>query len=471
MQYATEKAFRIRGALWGLTFVPPVLVAIFIANVGFLIFEYYDVAYLYSFVFHFSFVLTFVWIFNTIQPPINRTAFFVVGVLVAYPIFGFFVLFASALATLMEATRRLNLRRAALFALVILVIPGVFAPIYLASAPNSTYLFVAGFPRESPIYTEYSLAPIYAVLVFYALAAVYSALIAARAKSQSSAQDVPNAIGKASAVFSALTIVAALGAAVYFSYSGQNYFALLKVARSLDREDWKTLLAEEAKVGHPVNPLISARLLALDRTRQLADAAFLRPLDPSRTPILEQISTSCMCGDRILYEHGAVNLAMRSAMNNFVSKRERSTWALKTLALCAITVDNRNLAERYLFRLQGTLFHRVQAVEFATFVKQTSAESPRPGYNLATLHNDAATKTVERLAPQFAAVRNRIPTVDKYAPPQCVDNMIYFQTQSDEISRVPLPERENLLALLLVMRDLPTFYNYFDGYLAEKARG
>ncbi len=268
------------------------------------------------------------------------------------------------------------------------------------------------------------------------------------------------------ATISALALLTLALVAVRVSFYTPDFAALCGIARALDREDWEKIVRLESTVAAPSNPTITARVLAQARLGRLADELYLRPIKPTRPPQHFQTSTFCMTGDRLLYEFGAVNPAMRVASNNYVVKRERSAWAASTLALCNVVEDRRAVAERYLYRLQGTLFHRTKAAESAAYLDLRSAEkSPfTPYLRRASLSDER----LAELDASFAAVRAQKPTVDDFATTRCVDHIRYQLVQTDDLARRPLPERETRLATLLLMRDLPTFARFFDAYLAEK---
>ncbi|MBR4835326.1 MAG: hypothetical protein IKU86_13505, partial [Thermoguttaceae bacterium] len=267
-------------------------------------------------------------------------------------------------------------------------------------------------------------------------------------------------------LISALVVLTLAVAVVRFSFYNPDFGALCRIARALDREDWEEIVRLEAPLAEPSNSVIDARILALSRLGRLGDELYLRPLVPARSPQLVQTASFGMCGDRILYEFGAVNPALRAATNNYVTKRERSAWAAFTLALCNVAEDRRAVAERYLYRLQGTLFHRARAAETAAYLNARSAETSTftPYLRLAPLSDERRAE----LDASFAAVRAQKPTVDGFFPNRCVSHSRYYLVQTDDLAKRPLRERETRLATLLLMRDLPTFAEHLDGYLLEK---
>ncbi len=523
IEWATARVFGFRGYLAPLAFVPSALLSIQITQVNYFIFEWFDVAFLFSFVINYSFLLTFLVVFNALRSPRARATFLTIGVLVAYPIFGFFALAAGIFALVKDAAQETaptnpakspnskktflptNPREKRLVAfLFVLAVPALYQSVYAETTPTFRRAYVAGILEETVLLKEFTTDLLYwffgaATFAFYVVASAVDFLCERRrgAKSVETPQKTQNAQTRRASrraqkaqtsqseqiseiapkkrpillrteVVSTILLAAIAVGTVRFSFFPQNFAVMLKVARVLDREDWETILREEARVPHPINPLISARILAQTQTGRLGDEVFTRPLNPKRSPQLETVGTNGMCGDRILYEYGAVNLARRAATNAFATKRGRSVWATTTLALCAVADDRRAVAERLLYRLQGTLFHRARAVELATFLRETSAEKSEFADYLTTLTGDAAIACVEKWEPKIAAVRARRPLDDELTSGRVVDYIRYFHVQNDDLSRRPLQERETLLATLLLMRDLPTFAKFFDGYLAEK---
>ncbi len=510
IQYGTERLFRLNGRLFPLSFVPSALLATQITEVGYYVFEYFDVAFLFSFVFQYSLVLAFVFLFDALKSERARTAFLALGVALCFPIFGVFALLAAFFCLLKEATRNADAasapkrrRRLAALALWTLAVPSLYWPLFSGTARTLGSLYVAGLTEETVSQRDTATDQIYAaflgaILAFFVAAALLDALrrTAERrdatpkkakrserplkpASSRRSTKKAQNAQASqaaqparpafpldSTAAISALALLTLALVVVRLSFHTPDFAALCGIARALDREDWREIVRLDATVAAPSNPTIAARILAQSRLGTLADEAFLRPLVPTRPLQHYQTTTFCMLGDRILYEFGAVNPAMRAASNNYVVKRERSSWAAFTLALCNVAEDRRAVAERYLYRLQGTLFHRGRAEELAACLRARSAEkSTFAPYLRSTRLSD---ERLAELDASFAAVRAQKPRFDDFATSRCVDHVRYQLVQSDDLAQFPLPERETRLVTLLLMRDLPTFARYFDAYLAEK---
>ena len=530
IQYGTERLFRFNRRLFPLSFVPSALLTIQIAGIGYYVLEYFDVAFIFSFIFQYSFVLIFALLFDSLSSSRARTAFLATGLAVCFPVFGAFSLLAAAICLLKEATRPLDAsdsapkrrRRLALLALWTLAVPTLYWPIFSGSARTLGDLYVAGLveglvAQRDPISQRIYDALLVAIFVFFLAAALLDALRRVATPKTSGGPVETSALSSqperptqpstprsskptrkkrtlktpspaptpqdaqtsptpqtarsafsldSSATIAALSLLTLAICVVRFSFYTPDFGALCGIVRALDREDWEAILRLEAPLAEPSNPTITARILALSRLGRLADELYLRPLDPARSPQLIQATTFSLGGDRILYEFGAVNPARRAATNNYVVKRERSARAAFTLALCNVAEDRRAVAERYLYRLQGALFHRAQAAELAEYLNVRSSEkSPFTTYLKRVPLSE---KRLAELDASFAAIRAQKPTVDNFSTNRCVDHARFQLVQLDNLAERPLPERENRLASLLQMRDLPTFARFLDGYLAEK---
>ncbi|MBQ8286215.1 MAG: hypothetical protein IJZ10_07925, partial [Thermoguttaceae bacterium] len=295
-----------------------------------------------------------------------------------------------------DANRR---KRLAFFALWTLAVPTLYWPLFSGTARSLGALYVAGLTEETVSQRDTATDQIYAaflgaILAFFVAVAVLDALRRTAESSRSDA-DVLNYLESmrrrgrsaqplqsaqpasprrstqkskraekaqtpetsptaqtaqtarpafsldSTATISALALLTLALVAVRVSFYTPDFAALCGIARALDREDWEAIVRLEATVAAPSNPTITARVLAQSRLGRVADELYLRPLAPTRPLQHYQTTTSCMCGDRFLYEYGAVNPALRVASNNYVVKRERSAWAASTLALCNVAEDRR----------------------------------------------------------------------------------------------------------------------------------
>lgn len=508
IQYSFEKLCGLRR--WGffLSFVPPCLLAIQITNVNFFLFERFDTAYLFGFTFSYVFALAFALVYDSLKTPRSRTVFFVAATLLTFPVFGFFTLLASFLCLLKETPRlarsetssekesvkkpaskepgkgRRNgkprnpqVERFELLALFALLVPVLYWPFFSNTTPTLRYMYAAGLWEESALTQgrETSTSVVFNLCSTLTLTTIILAAIADAFRSRKAARSLKS--GKARpesrkrfnvrVVFSCVLTILVCSITVNASFASPNFLMLLKIARALDKEDWNGVLTAESRIATPSNPAITARTLALARQNRLADEIFARPVYPKTSPQLQTVQTFGMCGDRMLYEFGIVNGAERAAFNNYVAKRERTYWGLKTLALCAIADGRRSLAERYLYRVRKTLFHREFAEEMLDYLAQNDAVHG-PYAHYSTPRRKTSEKRLSEIAESVDAVRKLLPLEDKLEASETVNSILYGMLQHEDLSRRELPEQENRLAFLLLMRNLPAFGKNFDEYVKQK---
>ncbi|MBQ9370990.1 MAG: hypothetical protein IJU03_02250 [Thermoguttaceae bacterium] len=528
--YATAKLFHLHGWNLPLAFLPSLTLLAQITSVNYYLFERIDVAYVYSFTVKTSYMLAFALGVTRIASKRARLIALTLVFLATYPIFGFFALFAAFLCLLDELTRetsltltdatsggvqtetlerqmdrRENVKSAAkrknrtrekskitpktepkkstvetrrqrrnegtlLLALAVLVSPSFFWLLYRNVVPNFPAMFTAGLWEESTLVAGRDPATHFlltlATLALIVILGVFCVSTSLWRKTRK--RNMNERSSKLAISVSILLIVGLCLLAMKLSYYSVNFRAMLGVARALEEKDWERVLELEAKVAAPINPLINARNLALARLDRLADEVFLRPLTPKSSPQLEAVSSFGMCGDRILYESGLTNAAERVAFNNYVTKRDRSRWAVKTLALCSIADGRYALAERYLYILQGTLFDDgfvdVALSHIASVVKE-----PTPYSHYVNARRQPSEAELAQFAKGLEEVRKRAPLIDELASSETVNHSLYGAIQNDDLSLRDRKEQENRLAFLLVMRHLPTFAKYLDVYLENVA--
>ena len=502
IQYGSEKLFRLNR--WGLflTLLPSCILAIQITNINFFIFESFDVAYLFSFTFNYAYVIGFVILFESIKRPTLRTIFLVAGILLTYPVFGFFTLLASLLCTLKELSRVLfskeipgqseksvvknkrrffqkqklsKIERIELLILFTLIVPVVYWPLYAETTPSLRHMYVAGLREESVLTQGREISTnliftlcITLVLSFFLLAAVLDLLRSRKALKSSPTLPLESHRAYALRIGTTFVMLLALcSGAVFLSFSSPNFLMLLKIAQALDKEDWEAILHAEAQIVTPSNPAVTARHLALSRLNRLADEAFIRPVFPKESPQLKIVTTNSMCGDRMLYELGLTNGAERAAFNNYVAKGGRTYWALKTLALCAIADGRHSLAERYLYRIRKTLFHKTFANEALDYLARYGNNS-RTFDEYVKASNTTSEKRISEFAKSVELVRELAPLTDVLLAPDNMNAVYYSLLQNEDVSKRSLKEQENRLTYLLIMRHLPKFGKFFDEYAKMK---
>lgn len=521
LQYGTEKLFNLRGLMWTISLSPVVLLTLVTTTSNYFFFEWIDISYVYSFTFNFSFSLFLALVYNSINQTKIRIFILVCAFIITYPAFGFFTILGAFFCVLKELQKSFwwnmevsshqhclpskvkkdvnqkQREKCEFIILFILLAPSTYWFAFSDSTPNFYRLYTAGLWEESTLTqgregTQTNLfSPFLKLLqgkilnaetesnqlmefyislcvIFFVLVAVSDTIRCRNMirTSKCKIQRNKKKIKEISLLFLPLILMQCF-CIWKLSFATPNFLSLLQIARALDREDWRILLEEEAKISTPINPLITVRNLALVKTNRLADDVFKRPLVPKDSLALRTITTFSMCGDRVLYEYGMTNLATRTATNNMVVKRGRTVWALKTLALCAIVDKRTQVAKRYLNRLAQTLFYHRYARNLLDYVKTQDATNTIYNTYLPPI---LKTKPVnfKDLEQYFSNLRKSQPTTDSLSSADSIETAYYRVVQREGLDTRTIPEAENLLATLLVSRNIPRFNELIDGYLKRK---
>ena len=531
-QWTTEKVFNLSNRLFPLSFIPPCLSILSVVNVNYFLFERIDVAYLYSFLFNFCWVLFFVFIVERQKNAFKRTGRFVWTYFIFYPVFGFFAILGAFIVILKEAfpspsesnalnasnvdgdllvekkggevntksTKQKLRQRCELMALYSLVVPAIFWLCYSNSTPNFQYMYSAGLWEESTLtesremITSNLISPFVTLMkgslihretatnallslytsleiIFYVFIALLCALRNSRSirrKKTATKAGTNNKSFHFVGIYSSLFLIVVMCVGTILgSYSSPNYQTLLRVLRLIDKEDWEKIITEESKIKDPVNPLISARGLAQFKTDRICNELFQRTLRPTFSVSLNVIETANMGGDRILLEYGVTKIAERVATNNFVTKRERSAWALKTLTLCAVLDENYELAQRYLYKFQGTIFYKRFTNELLDYIQWKSSKGSVFDSYVHPLGNTSQSR-LEIMDKQFQCIRDDRPKGDSLSSGRVLDRMLYRILQAEDVESCDLETREKYLTLILASRNFPHFGKLLDNYLKLK---
>ncbi len=500
IQYATEKLFRLRGWTSVFSYLPACLLTIQITNARYLFFENRDVAYLFSFTFNLAFALLFASLFNAMRSPKLRAAFLTITTFLTYPVFGFFTLFGAVLCVIIETTlpvenhndasigqvsaskdsKARRRERCELLVLFVLAVPAFFYfLIYADTTPSLQYAYVAGVSEESIVSAEVEpytnvIYQFYIKDFYLILCALYYAIaicVAFIFRKPDVVSDVPKNVSKYQAIsYVLMGVLTSIFCVATFrcSFITEEYRALLKTARALDRQDWNRMIECEARVPIPNEASITARYLALTRSGRIAEELFTRPTTPALKPELSSVPAFFVMGDRILFEYGLFNLAERTASNNLVPKQDRSFWSSKTLALCAIANDQRALALRVLWGLKDALFHRRWALELIDYV--LAKDSTASVYDRFVTTSGTSKERIGEIDARFQETKRQEPFDDGFSPTYSVDNMRFSLINEEDVSRRDLDDFEARLVVFLVMREYSRFATFFDKYIAVKGK-
>ena len=501
VQHATQKLFKLDKRLFFVSFIPPCILTLQIININYFVFERFDLAYLFGLTFGYAFSLLLVIIFTALQQNRWSMLLLILGLVLLYPVLGFFALQACFLCLLKiishfsrfnypnhssrvtndikspdgSSSQNSNFVNVEFLLLFILLVPILYWSMFSSTSPTLQHMYVAGLCQESPLtqgrdnLTNIFFSSCLVFMVSFPLVFGIFDIIRSRVGLRKSKENhtKKNSMAQTFDLVSTVSycLIPVVCVITFFSaFSTPNFLQFLKIAREIDKKNWEGILSIESSIESPSSPAITARLLALTRLNRLSDDIFLRPVYPEETPQLIKVQTFGMCGDRILLEFGLTNCAERIAFNNYVVKRGRTFWGLKTLAMCAAIDGRRSLAERYLFRMKKTLFHKRFANEMLDYLSRYEDNQSRFAFYTKTNLSTSELRLNE-VAKQIKEIRDLAPLSDDLAFSETTNSAYYGMIQEEEASKLDRQKMENHLAFLLLMRNLPLFSVRFDNYI------
>ncbi|MDO4587551.1 MAG: DUF6057 family protein [Planctomycetia bacterium] len=477
--------FRLKRYSFLLSFLPPLTFMLTIPQINYYFFEAFDLAFLYSIIFSLFYTFLIGSIFLRINQQRNRLLFSILTTFALYPVFGFFALFSAFLCLLKEWTYTFDSKRSIrceIIVLSILITPICWFPFFSASN-GFFWFFISGLLEESVFDKDITTkilfyGPYWGLILLILLGAVcgsiYVKLFSRRIdfdlnkpNDEKTLQtiEVPKLIPNSQFRWNVwglqecfLSIILFLFCSVTVSaaFFPQNYKILLQMGKLLEEKRWNEIIDLEAKIPIPINPNISLRTLALIKTDQFPERFFERPFYPKFSNQLMSVSSFKMLGDRILVEHGYFNLATRTAMNNLNDKNERSLWAIKTLALSAIGQKESVLAEKYLKRIEKTLFHRSWAQRYREYLRHKNEPVEK---------QSAVVRSVsEEFQPlwEFGIQENYTSNV------LALDYVILLGFQEQNFENRSRRQQANQLMAHLILMDMDVFFEKLNSWLKTK---
>lgn len=156
-------------------------------------------------------------------------------------------------------------------------------------------------------------------------------------------------------------VVETLAAAIAIflcGYGDQNFRILCRVGREIERENWEEIESICGEAARPTGAIVAARVLALTRLGALQDRLFTRPIDGLDTTTAKGMDESLALTESFALYHGLPNIAAQASTYNLVQTDDRNARCLKNLSRSALANGETQLARRYAWTLERSLFHR-----------------------------------------------------------------------------------------------------------------
>lgn len=269
--------------------------------------------------------------------------------LALYPFFGIYGLLASILG-LAFITKDTSLEKKhkwinCVVAIIALIMPIVWSStIYHTSMLSSAY--TAGMPLfqkvdviDSEQYNPYII--LFASLVAIALFSCY----------------LTKGWGNKTITWIAASIAIICAEAAYIEhrwYDNENYNCELEMMRSIENEDWQSVLrADNMYSGEPTRAIIMMRNLALFKLGKLCDEAFTYRYDSKMPESAFAVSLAHTIAPALYFHYGKINYCTRWLIEHAVDYGWSAS-CLKYLIKCATINGEKDVAEKYARLLKST---------------------------------------------------------------------------------------------------------------------
>lgn len=343
-------AFKIPQHSYALTLIPSLLILLYILRWDYGIFASRHYGNLYSTVLGLIVQTTIIGFYVRIKTVVSRYLLTFLTVVIGYPLFGCFALMATALAILIDIVL---LRRfiwfLSLFAIVIFIfIPMIEVRVCFISF-NTKYMLMAGLPYLD-FYRDISqLVPLYLSLIAVALLSVSSKML--------------NALSaKIGIIFSAFFALITTSCVCIYVNRDSNFHTLIAIEHAYGICKTDKVLELSAIQSKPIRSIIMYRNIELYRRGELLDKMFQYSWESDTIVSKNERMNTYISGPRVFQEYTFWNFSYRWAMEHYV-KYKPSYTDMQIMAKDAIYNDETELADKYLLKLENTLFYKDWAKE------------------------------------------------------------------------------------------------------------
>lgn len=158
----------------------------------------------------------------------------------------------------------------------------------------------------------------------------------------------------------AVALIAFCGLTFYASYVQQNAVLTARMQNRLFRQDWEGMVSDGLAARQPSRPVAAYYAVGLLRDGSLLDGLFNIPYNFPRTNLNKNLNRNEEYGVFVTdcdFEAGLVQVAYHDALERTVMHGP-ALYRYKRMALCAIMMQERELAEKYLRIIECTPFER-----------------------------------------------------------------------------------------------------------------
>lgn len=312
-------------------------------------------------------------------------AYLIIVILIGYPLFGFYGLFAAVLIWIrfVRQTHICASDGAAatnyLWTIVVAVLGlvSIFAYPYLLTSYCYTSMSVpqcyfAALPNYAFTEAEWPMwLPLMGTALLTLLFDSAERLIGKSRKSHDAS--IKHSKRRTLTVgISASLFVLSVAALLRFSFNDANFNQIVRMGQAVDDAHWEDVveMAQRSEVEVPTRIEVLYRNLALQKLGRGGDELFQYPDGDAEYKAVRTTSyLRLIAAAPLYYYYGKANYSYRWCMEGMVEYGMRPCY-LKYMALCAIVNGEKRLARKYLRQLSHTWFYRDFAAKYLSYLDQ-----------------------------------------------------------------------------------------------------
>jgi hypothetical protein len=364
IQFLCVKAFEIPKSHFPLSFIPAILLLLSVTEVGYVLFSLKSQGYLFSNSLGVMVILFCFWAYRNIKNRWIQMIFPALFIVLTYPLFGFYTLFAVFLCILYSIVSFVTDKDRFRFFSVItgVVCMGIIPCLYynyVYSRMSLYNIYTAGLPKfyftgaELPLWTPF--------IILFLFLMIFLIFVFRKQENRPKSKWSP--------VISFGIFILSLFFLYFHSFRDENFRIELKMNKAVESNNWESVVSIGNKLNKsPTRLIIMNYNLALYKLGKAGDQLF----SMDNNSILHHTQRPNMLlmhigAQHLYFQYGKINFSYRWCMENNV-EYGMSVDRLKYMVKCSLVNGEFALAQKYINVLKKTFFYSDWAAKYQQYI-------------------------------------------------------------------------------------------------------
>ncbi|MDR1762601.1 MAG: DUF6057 family protein [Dysgonamonadaceae bacterium] len=351
------KAFRFSGQTVYLSFIPALALLLSVTEVEYVLYSLKTPGYLFSNTLGIIVCLSSLWGYRNVQKDLMRMSLLPLFIILTYPLFGFYTLFAAVLCVLTDLIekRPQKLLKILITILLIGIVPYLYSRFIYTQMPWSE-TYTAGLPHF--FFTRVELPLWIPFIVLFLSLLIFSVNLRIQQKRS-----------KMKMIVSICVFLISIYGVYALSYRNSNFKTELQMLQAIETDDWNRVVSiGEQQRGQPTRLIVMCWNLALYKLGQAGDRMFEMDNNSVMPQTRRQRMVMMHAGAKpVYYQYGKINYCYRWCMEDLV-EYGMTVQDLKYMVKCALMNGELALASKCNNILKQTLFHKQWAKRYQQYI-------------------------------------------------------------------------------------------------------